>query len=125
MSNSADDILNSLKGGLEANLPKRSGDAKTHETGAASITFVLTGGCQHSFPYTYLRSSRHTKEGITVKTGDAIITIKGSHLESIYSFIRRQKISEIALSQKHEKTDQQAFVEFISIHYIDEEITYE
>ena len=125
MSNSADDILSSLKGSLKDQLPEKSSETKTHEAGAPSITFVVTGGWQHSFPYSYLRSSRHTKDGITVKTSDAIITVKGAHLESIYSFVRRQKISEIAISPKQENTGKQTFVESISIHYIDEEITYE
>ncbi len=125
MSNSADDILSSLKGSLEDQLPKRSNETKTHEVDSPSLTFVLTGGWKHGFPYTYLRSSRHTKDGITVKTSDAIITVKGSHLESIYSFVQRQKISEIALSPKQENTGKQPFVESISVQYIDEEITYD
>lgn len=125
MSNSADDILNSLKGSLDSQLPKIHSETKTHEVDSPSLTLVLTGGTTHGFPYTYLRSYRHTKEGMILKTSDAIVTIKGSHLEPIFNFVRRQKISEIALSPKQEIQNQQPFIESISIHYIDEEITYD
>lgn len=125
MSNSADDILSSLKGSLKDQLPQKRSEAKTHEVSTPTISFKLTGGWPHSFPYSYVRSTRHTPEGITVKTHDAIITIKGKELASLYGFVRRQKISEIALSSKQETSEQQPFIESISIHYIDEEITCE
>ena len=90
-----------------------------------SLTFKAKGGWPHSFPYSYVRSSRHTNEGITVKTQDAIVRIEGKDLEQLYGLIRRQKINEIALSPKQANDSGQSFVESISIHYIDEEITYE
>lgn len=125
MTDSANDIIGSLKGSLSQHLPKHTSDAKTHEVDTPTLSFITKGGWSHSFPYSYVRSSRLTKEGITVKTQDAIIRIDGKELEQLYGLIRRQKINEIVLTAKQESDSGQTLVESISIHYIDEEITYE
>ncbi|MFL0809101.1 MAG: hypothetical protein K6L76_01680 [Agarilytica sp.] len=125
MTNSASELIGSVNKGFAGKVINESSDAKTHEVDTPTLTFKAKGGWPHSFPYSYVRSSRHTNEGITVKTQDAIVRIEGKDLEQLYGLIRRQKINEIALSPKQANDSGQSFVESISIHYIDEEITYE
>lgn len=125
MTNTANDLIGAVNSNFTGKVTNSPTEAKTHEIDTPTLTFKTSGGWQHSFPYSYVRSSRHTKEGITVKTQDAIIRVEGRNLEQLYGLIRRQKINEILLSSKQANDSGNSFVESISIHYIDEEKTYE
>ena len=118
MSDSADDILNSLKGSLKTQLPMKDNQTKIHEQNPPTLTFK-EGAEEHSFPYTQIRHMKRAKEMIVVSTFSANITVKGRKIEQLYSQLRRYKIAVIAKSEKEE--EEQVFIESISVIYNSEE----
>lgn len=122
MSNSAFDLIGSLKGDLEEEFPKKKSNAKNHEVSPQTLTFMI-GGEEHTFPYTQIRHMNRTKKRILVAAYSANITVNGKELEQLYSQLRRYKVSTITESDSEEKD--QIFIESISVTYNNEEDKHE
>ncbi len=118
MTNSSFDLIDSIKGEIQEQLPKKSGNAQTHEHEPQTLTFMF-GTEEHTFPYTQIRHMKRIKERIVVSTYTANITIKGGRLEHLYSQLRRYKIAVITKSEHEE--EEQVFIESISVIYNREE----
>lgn len=118
MTNSSFDLIDSIKGEIQEQLPKKSGNAQTHEKDPQTLTFMF-GTEEHTFPYTQIRHMKRIKERIVVSTYTANITIKGGRLEQFYSQLRRYKFAVITKSEHEE--EEQVFIESISVIYNSEE----
>lgn len=124
MNNSANEIITSLKGGLHNQTPEAKGQdnhaPRTHESDPQTLTLQF-GSEEHTFPYTQIRHINRDKETINLVTYDAHIKIKGKNLEYIYSYLRRYKLSAIALSGEETTEEQQSTIQSISVTYDNEE----
>lgn len=122
VTNSANDIISSLKGSLEDQLPQKPSEVKSHEVDSQTLTFIV-GSEEHTFPYTQIRYMNRTKERILVAAYSANITVKGRRLERHYNQLRRYKLSIISESASEEEG--QVFIESIAVTYNQEEENHE
>ena len=113
-----DQILNSLKGELESKhkwSSSTNSPAQSHEQDTQTINFCVSESEQDSFPFTQIRHMKLRQDAIYIQTYSALIEIKGKDLNTLYSQLRRYKLSNISVSKDKEN------IESITIQYNDEE----
>lgn len=121
MTNVTDQIMQSLKGDIEAHtgvVTPGESKAQSHEVDPQTVTFMF--GCEeHTFPYNQIRHMNRNKERIVVSAFSATVTVKGKQLEALYNQLRRYKLSVITESAREEEG--QSYIESISVTYNSEE----
>lgn len=119
MTDSADDILRSLKNDLNDNRPANHRGQANHEAQPSTVTFVTAEG-EDAFPYAYVRHIKRRKDRLIVQTADARIVINGQHLETLFSQLRRFRSAVIAATPKADRENGEAVIESITITYEEE-----
>lgn len=124
MSDSVDEIMDSLNNNLGKSNKRpwtkpENAAQQSHEVDVQTLNFFVSESEEDSFPFSQIQHMKRRKDAIHVCTYTANIVIKGKDLKSLYSQLRRYKISNVAVSP--EELEGNVHIDSITVKYHREE----